>query len=36
MRIENLEMYENLAAQQEKLQKLLETPRLCMQLNPSD
>ena len=31
----NLEMHENLAAQPEKLQKLLETPRLCMLLNPS-
>ena len=31
----NLEMHENLAAQQKKLQKFLETPRLCMLLNPS-
>ena len=32
--MDNLEMHDNLAAQPEKLQKLLETPRLCMLLNP--
>lgn len=31
--LETLEMHENLAAQPEKLQELLETPRLCMLLN---
>ena len=30
----DLETHENLNAQPEKLQKLLETPRLCALLNP--
>ena len=32
--METLEQYENLNAQPEKLQELLETPRRCMLLNP--
>ena len=32
--METLERYENLNAQPEKLQELLETPRRCMLLNP--
>ena len=35
MRIENLEEHENLNAQPEKLQELLETPRLYRLLNPT-
>ena len=32
--MDNLERHENLNAEPEKLQELLETPRLCMLLNP--
>lgn len=32
--MEDLDIHENLNAQPEKLQELLETPRLCMLLNP--
>ena len=31
--MQDLELHENLNAQLEKLQELLETPRLCMLLN---
>ncbi len=33
--MDNLELHENLNEQPEKLQELLETPRLCQLLNPS-
>ena len=33
--MDNLEYHEHLNEHPEKLQELLETPRLCMLLNPS-